>query len=134
MAVRADASTGSGAGAHPGPRLRVCRTDLHVVDGELPHPKLPLILGHEIVGTVVATGGAVGSLRWGSAWGAVAGRPAALAVTAAQGRENLCDNPGFTGYTLDGGYAEYAVADQRYSFPLPPAYDDPRPRRSFAPG
>ena len=103
----------------------VCRTDLHLVDGELPDPKLPVIPGHEIVGTVVAKGEnaksfAVGD-RIGVPW---------LGYTCAQchycrsGRENLCDQPKFTGYTLDGGYAEYAVADMRYCFSLPGEYSD----------
>ena len=103
----------------------VCRTDLHVVDGELPHPKLPLILGHEIVGTVVATGSAVRQFKVGERLGVPwLGSTCGACRYCRNGRENLCDNPGFTGYTLDGGYAEYAVADQRYSFPLPPAYGD----------
>jgi propanol-preferring alcohol dehydrogenase len=103
----------------------VCRTDLHVVDGELPHPKLPLILGHEIVGTVVATGSAVRQFKVGERLGVPwLGYTCGTCRYCLKGRENLCDNPGFTGYTLDGGYAEYAVAHQRYSFPLPPAYGD----------
>jgi propanol-preferring alcohol dehydrogenase len=103
----------------------VCRTDLHVVDGELPHPKLPLILGHEIVGTVAATGSAVRQFQVGERLGVPwLGHTCSVCRYCLDGRENLCDNPGFTGYTLDGGYAEYAVADQRYSFPLPPAYSD----------
>jgi len=103
----------------------VCRTDLHVVDGELPHPKLPLILGHEIVGTVVAAGSQVRQFRVGERLGVPwLGYTCGACRYCRGGRENLCDNPGFTGYTLDGGYAEYAVAHQRYSFPLPPAYGD----------
>jgi propanol-preferring alcohol dehydrogenase len=103
----------------------VCRTDLHVVDGELPHPKLPLILGHEIVGTVVETGGAVRQFQVGQRLGVPwLGHTCGVCPYCRRGRENLCDNPGFTGYTLDGGYAEYALADQRYSFPLPAAYGD----------
>jgi alcohol dehydrogenase, propanol-preferring len=103
----------------------VCRTDLHVVDGELPHPKLPLILGHEIVGTVAAAGSAVRQFRVGERLGVPwLGRTCGVCRYCREGRENLCDNPGFTGYTLDGGYAEYAVAHQSYSFPLPPAYRD----------
>jgi alcohol dehydrogenase, propanol-preferring len=103
----------------------VCRTDLHVLDGELPHPKLPLILGHEIVGIVAATGNAVKQFlvgdRIGVPWlGFTCGR----CRYCRKGMENLCDNPKFTGYTLDGGYAEYTVADQRYSFHLPPSYGD----------
>jgi alcohol dehydrogenase, propanol-preferring len=103
----------------------VCRTDLHVADGELPHPKLPLILGHEIVGTVVATGSAVRQFRVGERLGVPwLGHTCGACRYCREGRENLCDNPGFTGYTLDGGYAEYTVADQNYCFALPPAYGD----------
>lgn len=103
----------------------VCRTDLHVVDGELPHPKLPLILGHEIVGTVVAVGSAVKQFKLGDRIGVPwLGFTDGTCRYCLKGLENLCDNPKFTGYTLDGGYAEYTVADQRYSFPLPPSYSD----------
>ena len=104
----------------------VCRTDLHVVDGELPHPKLPLIPGHEIVGEVVGLRPRPSPVRASASGSASRGSatPAAPAPTAARGRENLCDAPGFTGYTLDGGYAELAVADAAYCFPLPDRYDD----------
>jgi propanol-preferring alcohol dehydrogenase len=103
----------------------VCRTDLHVVDGELPHPKLPLILGHEIVGTVVEVGSAVKQFNLGDRIGVPwLGFTDGTCRYCLKGMENLCDNPKFTGYTLDGGYAEYTVADQRYSFPLPPSYSD----------
>jgi alcohol dehydrogenase, propanol-preferring len=103
----------------------VCRTDLHVLDGELAHPKLPLILGHEIVGTVVETGPAVRQFQVGDRIGVPwLGHTCGTCRYCRQGRENLCDHPGFTGYTLDGGYAEYTVADQRYSFLLPPSYGD----------
>jgi len=103
----------------------VCRTDLHVVDGELTQPKLPLVLGHEVVGRVVATGAAVDRFqegdRVGVPWlGATCGRcPHCLAE-----RENLCDAPEFTGYSRDGGYAGLMLADANYVFPLPDAYDD----------
>ena len=118
----------------------VCRTDLHVVDGELPNPKLPLILGHQIVGRVEE----VGSEMWEGPQ-----RPDSRGTKAApkfqigdrvgipwlgwtdgdcayclSGRENLCDNARFTGYTIDGGYAEFTVADSRYCFHLPERYDD----------
>ena len=102
----------------------VCRTDLHIVDGELPRPKLPLVPGHEIVGTVVASGTGAGRF----AEGALVGVPW-LAWTCGEcrfcrtGRENLCERARFTGYDRDGGYAEYAVADERYCFPVPPGYD-----------
>jgi propanol-preferring alcohol dehydrogenase len=103
----------------------VCRTDLHVVDGDLPHPKLPLILGHEIVGTVVETGSAVRKFKVGERLGVPwLGHTDGTCRYCRRGQENLCDNPGFTGYTLDGGYAEYTVADAAYCFSLPPAYND----------
>jgi propanol-preferring alcohol dehydrogenase len=103
----------------------VCRTDLHVVDGELPHPKLPLIPGHEIVGTVVQKGGRVERFTVGDRVGVPwLGWTDGVCRYCRAGRENLCDHPGFTGYTLDGGYAEYAVADHRYCFPLPQEYPD----------
>ena len=101
----------------------VCRTDLHVVDGELTHPKLPLIPGHEIVGTVVETGALVKSLQPGDRVGVPwLGRTCGRCRYCQEGRENLCDHPLFTGYTRDGGYAEYAVADHRYCFLLPDGY------------
>jgi len=102
----------------------VCRTDLHVVDGELPHPKLPLIPGHEIVGEVVSLGEGVDRFapgrRVGIPW---LGHTCGVCRYCRDGAENLCDAPGFTGYTLDGGYAEHAVADAAYCFPLPDGYD-----------
>jgi propanol-preferring alcohol dehydrogenase len=103
----------------------VCRTDLHVVDGELPEPKLPLIPGHEIVGRVVALGEGVTHLpigaRVGIPW---LGWTCGECEFCRSARENLCDHARFTGYTLDGGYAEYTVADARFCFPLPDAFDD----------
>jgi len=101
----------------------VCRTDLHVVDGELPGAKRPLVPGHEIVGTVVSTGpGAERFLpgaRVGVPWlGGACGRCAYCQA----GRENLCDRAQFTGYTLDGGYADFALADERYCLPIPQRY------------
>ncbi len=104
----------------------VCRTDLHVVDGELPHPKLPLVLGHEIVGTVIAAGPGVERFTLGQRVGVPwLGHTCGQCRYCRQGRENLCDRPLFTGYTLDGGFAQFALADQRYSFPLPEGYSDP---------
>ncbi len=98
----------------------VCRTDLHVVDGELERPRLPLVPGHEIVGRVAGVGDGVEGWREGERVGvpwlaATCGR----CRFCREGRENLCDEPEFTGYTVDGGYAEYTVADQRYCFKLP---------------
>ncbi|GAO02460.1 zinc-dependent alcohol dehydrogenase family protein [Anaeromyxobacter sp. PSR-1] len=117
----------------PGPgelRLRVgacgvCRTDLHVADGELPDPKLPLVLGHEIVGRVDRVGPGVTRFRPGDRVGVpwlgwTCGRCAACR----SGRENLCSAARFTGYHRDGGYAELAVADARYAFGIPGDYED----------
>jgi len=115
----------------------VCRTDLHVVDGELPNPKLPLILGHQIVGQVDEIGEemwdgpehpdsrgtptfAIGD-RVGIPW---LGWTDGDCSYCRSGRENLCDNARFTGYTIDGGYAEFTVADARYCFHLPERYSD----------
>jgi alcohol dehydrogenase, propanol-preferring len=98
----------------------VCRTDLHIVDGELTAPKLPLILGHEIVGAVVQTGEEVTRFHLGDRVGVPwLGRTCGRCRYCRQDRENLCDFPQFTGYTLDGGYAQYTVADERYTFRLP---------------
>jgi len=94
----------------------VCRTDLHVVDGELPHPKLPLVVGHQIVGIDEASGRRVG-IPW-------LGWTDGTCRYCTSGRENLCDAARFTGYDLDGGYAEYAVADKRFCFPIPAGYPD----------
>ncbi|BCX80861.1 alcohol dehydrogenase, propanol-preferring [Methylomarinovum caldicuralii] len=103
----------------------VCRTDLHVVDGDLPAPKLPVIPGHEVVGAVDALGAGVEGFRPGQRVGIPwLGHTCGQCRYCRMGRENLCDRPGFTGYTVDGGYAEYAVADARYCFPLPDRYDD----------
>jgi propanol-preferring alcohol dehydrogenase len=103
----------------------VCRTDLHVVDGELTEPKLPLIPGHEIVGTVVEKGEraerfAVGQ-RVGVPW---LGWTCGVCSYCRSGRENLCDRARFTGYHLDGGYAEHTLADERFAFALPDTYGD----------
>ena len=103
----------------------VCRTDLHLIDGELPDPKLPVIPGHEIVGTVVACGPGVTEhsigARVGVPWlGGSCGR----CTFCTSGRENLCGEARFTGYQLDGGYAEYVVADAAYCFALPARYGD----------
>jgi len=103
----------------------VCRTDLHVLDGDLTEPKLPLILGHQIVGTVVGLGAGVDRFALGQRIGVPwLGYTDGTCRYCVRGQENLCDHPEFTGYTLDGGYAEYAVADQRYCFSLPESYND----------
>lgn len=103
----------------------VCRTDLHIVDGELPHPKLPLILGHQIVGTVLALGDGVARFRVGDRVGVPwLGWTDDACDYCHSGRENLCPRAQFTGYDLDGGFAEMAVADARYAFPLPTGYPD----------
>jgi propanol-preferring alcohol dehydrogenase len=103
----------------------VCRTDLHVMDGDLSKPKLPLILGHQIVGTIVQLGTGVDCFSLGQRIGVPwLGYTDGTCRYCQRGQENLCDHPKFTGYTLDGGYAEYAVADQRYCFPLPESYND----------
>lgn len=103
----------------------VCRTDLHLIDGELPDAPLPIIPGHEIVGTVVRTGNGVDRFRVGDRVGVPwLGWTCGSCRFCAMDRENLCDNARYTGYTIDGGYAQYTVADQRYCFAIPAAYDD----------
>ncbi len=103
----------------------VCRTDLHVADGELTEPKLPLVLGHEIVGRVLAAGAGAERYRAGDRVGVPwLGWTCGTCGYCTSGRENLCDRARFTGYQLDGGYAELAVADERFCFPMPAAYDD----------
>ncbi|MBB5519299.1 zinc-dependent alcohol dehydrogenase family protein [Amphiplicatus metriothermophilus] len=103
----------------------VCRTDLHIVDGDLPTRRLPLVPGHEIVGRVVAAGAGVEGFapgdRVGIPW--LAGTCGACRYCRS-GRENLCESARFTGYTVDGGYADFAVADARFCFPVPEAYAD----------
>ncbi len=103
----------------------VCRTDLHVVDGELPNPKLPLIIGHEIVGQVDRVGEGVARLsvghRVGVPW---VGWTCGQCPYCKAGNENLCSFARFTGYTIDGGYAEYTVADERFCVPIPEMYSD----------
>ena len=100
----------------------VCRTDLHVVDGELTRPQLPLVPGHEIVAEVVASAGRFSpGDRVGVPW---LGWTCGACRYCTSGRENLCDRARFTGYDLDGGYAEWAVADERFCFPIPSSYPD----------
>lgn len=103
----------------------VCRTDLHVVDGELANPKLPLIPGHEIVGRVAVLGADVAGFAVGERIGVPwLGYTCGVCPYCRAGRENLCDRPLFTGYTRDGGYATHALADARFCFPLPERRDD----------
>jgi len=103
----------------------VCRTDLHVVDGELPEPKLPLVPGHEIVGRVAALGAAVSGFAIGERVGVPwLGHTCGVCRYCRMGRENLCDAPLFTGYTRDGGYGSHTVADANFCFPLGEAGDD----------
>lgn len=103
----------------------VCRTDLHVVDGELPSPVLPLVPGHEIVGIVDARGAGAERFapgdRVGVPW---LGWTCGVCRYCRSGRENLCDRARFTGYQINGGYAEYTVADERFCFPIPASYSD----------
>jgi propanol-preferring alcohol dehydrogenase len=103
----------------------VCRTDLHVIDGELPHPRLPLVPGHEIVGTVVAAGPGASRFKEGDRVGVPwLGATCGTCRYCTEGRENLCDEARFTGYQIDGGYAEYTVADERFCFAIPEGYPD----------
>ena len=103
----------------------VCRTDLHVVDGELPDPKLPIIPGHEIIGRIDAIGSGVEGLsageRVGIPW---LGHTCGICPYCIERKENLCDRPIFTGYTRDGGFATATIADARFAFPLGEAGDD----------
>ena len=112
----ADPETGSGQLLVRVRACAVCRTDLHVADGELPEPKLPLVIGHQIVGEVVGEGRRVGIPWLGWADGECR--------YCRSDRENLCERALFTGYLLDGGYAEYAVADERFCLELPESYGD----------
>ena len=103
----------------------VCRTDLHIIDGELLKPKIPLILGHEVVGTVIELGQGAQRFQQGQrvgvpwlAW------TCGTCAYCRSGQENLCDHALFTGYTVDGGYAEFAVADERFCFPIPSKFGD----------
>ena len=103
----------------------VCRTDLHVVDGELSHPKLPLVLGHQIVGIVTEVGDRVRQFTKGDRVGVPwLGSTCDRCRYCQTRRENLCDDAQFTGYNLDGGYAEYAVASEQFCFPIPESYPD----------
>jgi propanol-preferring alcohol dehydrogenase len=118
---------------HPGPgevRIRiaacgVCRTDLHLVDGELPNPKLPVIPGHEIVGRIDAVGAGLGTLRMGQRVGLPwLGHTCGVCPFCLRGEENLCDAPQFTGYTRDGGFATAVIADAQFAFPVGEEVED----------
>jgi propanol-preferring alcohol dehydrogenase len=103
----------------------VCRTDLHIVDGELTEPKHPLIIGHEIVGSVAKLGINVSDFKIGDKVGVPwLGYTDGTCKYCKRGEENLCENAKFTGYTIDGGYAEYTAADKHYVFRIPEGYDD----------
>jgi propanol-preferring alcohol dehydrogenase len=103
----------------------VCRTDLHIIDGELKNPKLPLIIGHEIVGEIVSLGENVNRFKAGDRVGVPwLGYTCGECKYCKSGKENLCDNAKFTGYTINGGYAQYTAADQRYCFAIPDIYGD----------
>ncbi len=117
----------------PGPRevlirvaaCGVCRTDLHVVDGELSEPRQPLIPGHEIVGHVVSSGSEAGRFHPGERVGVPwLGWTCGTCAYCRAGQENLCERARFTGYQIDGGYAEYTLADERFCFPIPASYGD----------
>ena len=103
----------------------ICRTDLHIIDGELNEPKLPLVPGHQIVGRVVASGKGSAAFREGDRVGVPwLGATCGICDYCREGRENLCDRARFTGYHLDGGFAQYACADQRFCFLLPEGFAD----------
>ncbi len=103
----------------------VCRTDLHICDGDLTAPKLPLVLGHEVVGRVAAVGSDANRFGLGERIGVPwLGHTCGTCRYCARGQENLCDHPKFTGYTVDGGYAEYALAHEDFCFPMPDGLED----------
>ncbi len=103
----------------------ICRTDLHIIDGELREPRLPLVLGHQIVGRVAGIGAGVDGFREGERVGIPwLGGSCGVCVHCRGDRENLCSTPRFTGYQVHGGFAEYAVADRRFCFPIPEGYPD----------
>lgn len=113
----------------------ICRTDLHVVDGELKNPKLPLIPGHQIIGTIEQIGTAVRGFTIGQRVGVPwLGGSCGTCLFCTEGRENLCDQARFTGYQIDGGFAEYCVADYHFCFPIPEGYPDNQAAPLFCAG
>ncbi|MFT4057933.1 MAG: zinc-dependent alcohol dehydrogenase family protein [Legionella sp.] len=113
----------------------ICRTDLHVVDGELEHPKLPLIPGHQIVGTIEQLGSEVKAFKIGQCVGVPwLGYSCGRCLFCLSERENLCDNARFTGYQIDGGFAEYCVANAHFCFPIPEGYSDEQAAPLFCAG
>lgn len=112
----------------------ICRTDLHVIDGELTDPKLPLVPGHQIVGTVEQLGASVRSFHIGQRIGVPwLGGSCEACSFCVSGRENLCDHARFTGYQIDGGFAQYCVANHRFCFPIPEGYSDYQAAPLFVP-
>lgn len=113
----------------------ICRTDLHVVDGELKHPKLPLVPGHQIVGVIEALGEEVHSFTIGQRIGVPwLGDSCGVCQFCLTGRENLCDAAQFTGYQIDGGFAEYCIANHQFCFPIPDGYSDVQAAPLFCAG
>ncbi len=113
----------------------ICRTDLHVIDGELTQPKLPLIPGHQIIGTIEKLGTAVDSFQIGQRVGVPwLGSSCETCQFCLTGRENLCDQARFTGYQIDGGFAQYCVANHRFCFPIPEGYSDVQAAPLFCAG
>jgi propanol-preferring alcohol dehydrogenase len=125
LVERADPEPGPGEVLVNVSACGVCRTDLHLIDGELPDPKLPIVPGHEIVGRVAATGAGVDRFQEGERIGIPwLGHTCGRCRYCLSDAENLCDEPGFTGYQIDGGYADLAVADARFCFPIEGDYSD----------
>lgn len=125
LVERADPGPGPGEVLVKVSACGVCRTDLHLVDDELPDPKLPIVPGHEIVGIVIGLGDGVDRFSEGERIGVPwLGRTCSQCRYCKSGDENLCDDPGFTGYQVDGGYADVTVANARYCFPIHEDYSD----------
>ena len=113
----------------------ICRTDLHIIHGELDHPKLPLVMGHQIVGKVQKKGAQVSGVNVGDRVGVPwLGGSCGKCRYCKEGKENLCDKATYTGYSVDGGFAEYAVANSHYTFPIPRSYPDLHAAPLLCPG